>query len=69
MPSAVIRAISYDDLTRTLFVTFTSGDLYAYIEVPAQTYADFRGAFSKGQYFAKHVRDRYAYRQIDPDAL
>lgn len=66
MPSTAIRQISYDDVTRIMFVTFTSGDVYAYLDVPPAAYSDFRGAFSKGRHFAKHVRDRYAYRQLAP---
>jgi KTSC domain-containing protein len=61
MPSTVIRRIDYDAPSRTLRVTFVSGDLYAYFDVPPEAYDAFRSAFSKGQHFAAHVRDRYAY--------
>lgn len=59
MPSTVIRRFEYDEPTRTLRVTFTSGDLYAYHDVPAEVAEGFRAAFSKGRYFAAHIRDRY----------
>lgn len=67
MPSTAIRSLSYDDATRTLFVTFVDGDLYAYLGVPPKVYADFRAARSKGGYFARRVRNGYAYRKLDAD--
>ena len=67
MPSAVIRRIDYDEPARELRVTFVSGDVYAYDEVPPDAYEAFRGAFSKGRHFAAHVRDRYRCRRIARD--
>ena len=64
MPSAVIRRIDYDEAARELRVTFVSGDVYLYEEVPAEAYQAFRGAFSKGRHFAAHVRDRYRCRRV-----
>ncbi len=64
MPSTVIRRISYDHQTRTLFVTFVSGACYAYLDVPPQTFVDFDAAFSKGRHFATQVRDRFVCRQM-----
>jgi KTSC domain len=66
MPSTAIRRFSYDEETRTLFVTFVDGDLYAYRGVELQTYADMRAAFSKGRFFTRHVRGRYAYARLPP---
>ncbi len=67
MPSTVIRRIDYDGKSREMAVTFVSGDVYCYSEVPAQAYEAFRGAFSKGRHFAAHVRDRYPCRRIRRD--
>lgn len=64
MPSTAIRRFSYDPETRTLFVTFVSGQDYAYEDVPPQTAQAFREAFSKGQFFQAQVRDRFAYRRL-----
>jgi len=61
MPSTAIRSLSYDDETRTLFVTFVDGDLYAYFEVPPQVFRAFRSARSKGRFFAREIRGRYRY--------
>ena len=69
MPSTVIKRLAYDPEQRELFVTFTSGDVYAYEAVPPEAYEAFRTAFSKGQHFAKHVRQKYLCRRVarDPD--
>lgn len=67
MPSTAIRQISYDEASRTLFVTFIDGDLYAYFEVPGRVYADFRRAVSKGGFFARRIRSNYRYRKLDGD--
>ena len=64
MPSTAIRRFSYDDQSRTLFVTFIDGDLYAYLDVEPRTYADMDQATSKGRFFANRVRDRYRYRKM-----
>ncbi len=65
MPSTAIRTFSYDLETRTLFVTFVDGDLYAYREVPAETYRAMQAAISKGRFFAKRIRGLYAYAKLE----
>jgi hypothetical protein len=65
MPSTAIRRFSYDEVTRTLFVTFVDGDLYAYFDVPAEVHDGFRAARSKGGYFARAVRNRYRYQRLE----
>ncbi|MGZ9101214.1 MAG: KTSC domain-containing protein [Brevundimonas sp.] len=64
MPSSVIRQFSYDEPRLRLRVTFTSGDVYDYVGVPPEVEAAFRAAFSKGRFFAAHIRDRYAFERI-----
>ena len=67
MPSTVIKRFLYDAATRTLYVTFVSGQRYAYSEVPSDLPAAWSAAFSKGEFFAAHVRDRFPYRRIGRD--
>ncbi len=50
---------------RTLFVRFTSGEWYAYLDVEPGLYARLAAAASKGRFFQDEVRDRYAYRRLD----
>ncbi|WP_027518811.1 KTSC domain-containing protein [Bradyrhizobium sp. WSM1417] len=64
MPSSVIRFFRYAPETRELKVTFVSGRLYVYEEVPPEVAAAFRNARSKGTFFNHEIRDRYLYRDI-----
>lgn len=64
MPSSVIRFFRYSPDTQELKVTFVSGRLYVYENVPPEVAAAFRNAYSKGTFFNHEIRDRYAYRDI-----
>lgn len=66
MPSTVIRRFIYRPDTRELEIIFTTGRRYLYSGVPEQAAANFRAAFSKGAHFNRHIRDRYAYRELEP---
>ena len=61
MPSSVIQTYADDAPTRTLAVTFTSGRRYRYHDVPPETHEAMRTAFAKGEFFNKHVRDRFRF--------
>ena len=66
MPSTSIRKADYDPRTRVLTVWFVaSGRRYDYEDVPPETYAAFRNAFSKGRFFNDHVRNRFRYRLVE----
>jgi len=70
MPSEVIKDFRYDEQSRTLFVIFQSGELYAYDGVEPETYAAMTRSISRGRFFMKHVRDRYAYGKVEnPSAV
>ena len=66
MPSTVIRHFQYDEPTRVLRIEFVSGENYAYSEVPSDVASGLAEAFSKGRYFARHIRDKYEYRRQPP---
>ena len=61
MPSSVIRAFSYDGAERRLNVVFTTGRRYSYHGVPAEMFDAMNAAFSKGEFFNAHIRDRFAF--------
>lgn len=66
MPSAIIEKFSYDPETRVLSIWLvTNGKRYDYQEVPLETYGAFRAAFSKGRFFNRYIRPRFAVTRSD----
>lgn len=61
MPSKVIRAFEYFPERRELRVTFQSGKRYVYEGVPDDVYTAMKGAFSKGEFFNAHIKDRFPF--------
>jgi hypothetical protein len=68
MPSMVIHSFAYDANKQQLLVVFRSGRRYVYEQVSEDTYTRLRGAFSKGEFFNKHIRDRFPFRALDRQA-
>lgn len=65
-----IKAIGYDEATRTLAVTFTRGNgaIYHYPDVDPQTHADFIGAESVGTYFGKNLQS-LPFKKYHPEEV
>jgi hypothetical protein len=69
MPSSVIEKYEYDAEKRILLVTFLSGKIYAYKNVPKQVYEKMRAYSSKGRYLNLFVKGFYDFEEISaPDA-
>jgi hypothetical protein len=66
MPSTAITDIDYDPARQRLTVTFVTGRIYEYIDVPVEVASSFQSAFSKGTFFNGYIRDRYDFREINP---
>jgi hypothetical protein len=64
MPSTAVRYFRYDSAKRDLQVTFVTGRRYIYADVPPDVFDAFRAAVSKGTFFNREIRDRYAYREV-----
>ena len=47
-----------------LYVKFTTGNTYAYEDVPGDVWQELLDAESKGQYFAAHIRRWYRFHKI-----
>lgn len=63
MPSTLIRKSRYDAGNRTLSLWLvTNGKRYDFADVPPETAAAFRNAFSKGRFFNRHIRGKYPFR-------
>jgi hypothetical protein len=61
MPSSVIRRYWYDPAHHKMDVVFVSGRRYRYHDVPEETYQSMKRAFSKGEFFNEHIRDRFEF--------
>ena len=67
MPSQVVRTFVYHPEEGRLDIVFTTGRRYSYHGVPPQTAHAMQGAFAKGHFFNRHIRDRFAFTR-QPDA-
>jgi KTSC domain len=66
MPSIAIANIEYDPIGERLIITFVTGRIYEYVDVPSEVAASFQSAFSKGTFFNSYIRDRYDFRELTP---
>ena len=64
MPSSAIADIKYDSERERLTVTFVTGRIYEYVDVPSEVAASFRSAFAKGTFFSTYIKDRYDFREL-----
>lgn len=62
--SQAIHAIGYDRQNLLLEVVFGSGGIYRYAHVPPQVYLKFLESPSKGRFFQKNIRGKYAVYRI-----
>ena len=62
--SSVLASAGYDARARVLEVEFHSGAIYRYLEVPAEIFQRLLAAESKGQFFGKHIRDKFRSERV-----
>lgn len=65
MPSTVVSHFHYNKYERTLTITFTSGIIYYYKNVPENVYIEMKAAFSKGIYFNQHIKGFYEFEKVE----
>ncbi len=63
--SSAIAAWRYDAPTRTLFLRFRTGALYAYLHVPQAVADGFEAAPSKGGFFAERIDPAFRYARLE----
>jgi hypothetical protein len=68
LESSVLSAAAYDYETRVLRLTFKSGRVYDYLDVPVQVYNQFMNSHSHGWTFNQVIRRRYKHKRIEPKA-
>jgi KTSC domain len=64
MPSSVIKKIEYQDDSRRLRITFVSGDIYDYLNVPKAVFEEMRASGSKGAFLNALVKGRYDFEKV-----
>lgn len=64
MPSYVIASYEYGAETESLTITFVSGKVYRYFNVPPELYRQFTVAFSKGNFFNKYIKPGRDFKQL-----
>jgi len=65
MPSTVIVSFHYSATSRELTVVFQTGRRYTYVDVPQEIHAAMKASFSKGGFFNREIRGRFAFRRLD----
>jgi hypothetical protein len=64
LDSKMLAAVAYVPDTRTLYLRFRSGQIYAYFDVAADQYQEFLQADSRGRHFLSHIRGRFRYERL-----
>jgi hypothetical protein len=64
MPSSVVSKISYNPETAILRITFVSGMIYDYKDVPEEIYYAMKTSGSKGAYLNQHIKNHYKFEKI-----
>lgn len=67
--STTLTMVAYDADHQILQLEFRDRRAYRYFEVPVDVYQSLIGASSKGAFFNRHVRGRFAYARIDTTSL
>lgn len=64
MLSAIIKRFAYDNKKARLYVTFLSGKVYTYLNVPERVYEEMKAALSNGKYFNEYIKGKYAFKAV-----
>jgi hypothetical protein len=62
--SSELRSVGYDLTGSLLEAEFHSGDVYQYLDVPAQVALELLGAESIGRYFNAHIRSKFRFKKV-----
>lgn len=63
--SSHLHSIGYNPVSQTLDIQFLSGGkTYRYSSVPPQIHSTLLSSPSKGKFFHKHIKDRFAHTSL-----
>ena len=66
MPSAVIASYNYDAPTETLEISYHSGKVYHYLNVPEKVFAAMHSTMVKGIWFNRNIKAKYPFKEVTP---
>ena len=64
MPSSVVADMEYNKEKSSLRITYTSGAVYDYIDVPPEVFNEMKIAGSKGTFLNYMIKGKYRYKKI-----
>ncbi|MDR3678659.1 MAG: KTSC domain-containing protein [Flavipsychrobacter sp.] len=64
MPSSVILAKEYFAERKVLRITFVSGLIYDYLDVPLEVYDEMKKATSKGTFLNTRIKGIYNFKRV-----
>ena len=62
--STTLATVAYEATDQLLWLEFRSHAVYCYFGVPAALHRALLEADSKGNYFNRHIRDRFSYQRV-----
>ena len=63
--SSLLDEVGYDAEKHVLKVKLDSGETFKYMKVPQATYKKLMKAKSKGEFFTKHIKDKFETKKCD----
>lgn len=64
MPSSVVAGMEYNQDQHKLRITYVSGNVYDYKEVPERVYQQMRAASSKGTFLNRRIKGHFDFEQV-----
>ena len=64
MPSTVIRSFDYRPADAVLTITFVSGFVYEYYDVPQQVVDAFRAFREKGVFYNEQIKGKFKFAKL-----
>lgn len=65
MPSSVIATYRYHNESGSLYITYVSGAVYIYKNVPLKIYEAMKKAISKGTFLNTKIKGHFAYEKLN----
>ena len=64
MPSTVIRSFNYNAADAVLTITFVSGSVYEYYDVPQETADSFKSFREKGIFYNEQIKNKFRFKKV-----